>query len=195
MTRQMTPTEPDETVFFDLDSTLADTRQRWGLINEEDPDSTDWVAYAQACADDVPFAGPAALIRLLWKAGYRVVILTGRSGESEGVTRKWLMEHSIPFDHLVMREKGNKYEANGPWKARKLKEFVKAHPRVKPVLMVDDWPDVKIHVEAAGVPVLTFNPLYKFEETEAERVENREGQSATNEGAVVGSGAEATTLR
>lgn len=164
-------------VFVDLDSTLADTRPRWHLIHE-DYNKTDWVKYALACENDLPITGTAALVRMLFLY-HRIVILSGRAAVASPKTRKWLSNHAIPYDMLILREEGEDfYTPNGEWKSKQIREWKAEHPNDVLSLVIDDWPEVKEAIERDhGIPVLMVNPLYRLEEyaPEAEKAENREG--------------------
>jgi hypothetical protein len=166
-------------VFVDLDSTLADTRPRWHLI-EDDYDKTDWVKYALACADDIPITGTAALVRMLFQF-HRIVILSGRAAAASKLTREWLSNHVIPYDMIVLREEGpDFYTPNGEWKSKQIAKWKYEHPQDVLSLVIDDWPEAKEVIERDhGIPVLMVNPMYRLEEyaPEAEKVENREGVS------------------
>jgi|SRR5882724_6421216 len=142
-------------VVVDLDSTLADTRQRHHLSPTEDPTKT-WVDYAGACIGDAPIEGSIALVRLLYPH-YFIYILTGRDGSSRLQTETWLDIHGVPYDSLRMREIGD-IEGNGHYKATEIEKMRRAGFRDK--LFIDDWPSVCETVENEGTPALCVNPRY-----------------------------------
>lgn len=167
-------------VFVDLDSTLCDTRQRWSML-AEDPGQTDWVAYSLACADDAPIEGTVALVKMLF-AHYTIVILSGRMKQADAATRKWLSDHGVPYDMILLRADEDEYIPNGEWKSQQITQFKEFFNSAEIALLIDDWPEVKEVIERDhGIPVLMVNPLYRLEEymSEAEAVENRDGVAWT----------------
>lgn len=145
------------TVFVDLDSTLADTRQRHALIDEDDRERTDWIRYALACANDVPVPGVVRLVEMLALAGYFVVILSGRAHEASSLTIEWLRRHSIPYHDLLMRGP-NQHGTPAEFKVRQLLAWMQGHPDHEPMLVIDDWPDVRDLMEAIKIPTLLVSP-------------------------------------
>lgn len=142
-------------VVVDLDSTLADTRQRHYLSPTEDPSKT-WEDYAGACSADLPIEGSVALLRLL-HPHYFIYILTGRDGSARAKTEKWLAEYNIPYDLLRMREPTD-IEGNGNYKTKEIAKMVELGFKAK--LFIDDWPSVCESVEGEGTPALCVNPRY-----------------------------------
>lgn len=79
---------------FDLDGTLA-------LMNGRSPyDGED-------CNSDILYGPVAAVLKSLAGTGYKIIILSGRNGESEKQTKEWLSNHSIYYDELHMRKPGD----------------------------------------------------------------------------------------
>ena len=143
-------------VVWDLDSTLADTRQRRDLCPTVDPQRT-WAEYAMACADDQPFLGTRALNRMLYDAGYTQHILTWRPWTVRELTMRWLATHNVLYDQLRLRmphdpEDSTAFKVDYLQRLRKLDRT--------PTLVIEDWPDAAIAMESAGFPVLCVNPCY-----------------------------------
>jgi len=89
-----------EAVVFDVDSTLADTTHRKGLILQgSQREDTDWEAYAKACTNDTPTAA-VPLLNLL-APFYKIILLTSRPEGARAETNEWLNRHLI-YDRLVM---------------------------------------------------------------------------------------------
>lgn len=146
-------------IFWDLDSTIADTRQRWHLINTEDRDSTDWRAYSMACVDDEPNEGVITLMRLLYQFGFLNVILSGRDEDARDLTTEWLQKHDVPHVDLLLRKRPDheSYGRNAEYKARRIQEWCKdmgLRLDKHVYLMVDDWPDVEPAMKEIGIPTL-----------------------------------------
>lgn len=47
------------------------------------------------------------LTDLLWRAGYIIVVMSGRDGSCEDETMLWLNNHNVPWDRLYMRAPGD----------------------------------------------------------------------------------------
>lgn len=79
---------------YDLDGTLA----LFGDANPYDRDfSYDKVNY--------PVFDQ---LRMQQNAGYKIIILSGRNGENEGVTKEWLSKNGIHPDLFIMRKVGDR---------------------------------------------------------------------------------------
>ena len=94
--KQYTGTEgAPKAVIFDVDGTLAD------MIGVRSPFDWDNVGL------DKPRANVIELSQLLAKAGYKIIVLSGRDGVCIEATRKWLVDNKVPFKHLYQRAKGD----------------------------------------------------------------------------------------
>lgn len=152
-------------VGFDMDSTLANTRHRWGLSPMADP-SSNWEKYCAARMGDLPFRGPATLARLSHPV-HQVHIWSGSEESSREVTRAWLDLHQVPFDDLRQRPFGD-HTPNGLLKARFILEL--RERGIETVLYVEDHPDSARTIEhLTGVPVLVVNPCYPEDEEKFRR--------------------------
>lgn len=80
-------------VVFDLDGTLA-------CVGDRSPYD------GKSCGKDLVNESIRAL-NLLIPDHWEVIILSGRNGDSEPETRKWLLDHGIRFDFLHMRRVGD----------------------------------------------------------------------------------------
>lgn len=141
---------------FDLDSTLADTRNRREHCPTVNPDAT-WDEFFAACGDDDPVPGPVQLARLVHQLGLAFDIVTWRPDRFRDTTRVWLRRHRIFPRVLRMREDGDGEDSNV------FKVAYVAQLRAQgdtPVLLVDDWPQTAAAVQAVGVPTLCVNPRY-----------------------------------
>lgn len=84
-------------IMVDLDSTIADSRQRAHHLS----DDTDWEAYAMASGEDVPISSVVALIDALSMAA-EIHIVSGRHWASREITERWLKKHCVYFDVLAL---------------------------------------------------------------------------------------------
>jgi hypothetical protein len=147
-------------VWFDLDSTLADTRHRWGLSPMADP-SSDWHAYCAARIGDDPVLGAVAAARAHYQYS-QVHVFSGSEESSRLVTLEWLDLHRIPFDGLRQRKDGDD-RPNHEVKVDGIRELQAAGLHV--LLGYEDHPEVAALVyEATRVPVLVVNPCYPEDE-------------------------------
>lgn len=75
---------------FDVDGTLAAMTGRhpfdWHRVDEDDP-----------------IVGVIELARLLKNAGYKIIVMSGRSEAARAGTIEWLNAYGVPFDALHMR--------------------------------------------------------------------------------------------
>jgi predicted kinase len=62
--------------------------------------------------EDAPIPHIVDLVRTLHQAGYKIVIMSGRTDGCKDLTEQWLIEHAIPYDDIFMRrtveDKGRK---------------------------------------------------------------------------------------
>lgn len=83
------------TIIFDVDGTLADMAGvrkpfEWSLVGR-----------------DKPRINVIAAVHAFQKMGYKIIIMSGRSDVCREETAQWLKDHSIKYDALIMRKKGN----------------------------------------------------------------------------------------
>lgn len=153
-------------VFVDLDSTLANTKQRQHIIEDarEAGREVDWDEYSMACTADTPFPGPVQLVRVLHWSGYQIVIVSGRSEVARVRTLRWLHRNAIPFDEVILKPPGNDGVPNEEFKVKAIQAWINANPDhddlLKPTLILEDWPPAKDRMEAEGWKVLLVNPDY-----------------------------------
>jgi hypothetical protein len=96
-------------VIVDLDGTLSDDTHRAHLAHEKR-----WDEYHIAGKDDLPNLDVAMLLKTYTKMEHIVtVVLTGRTEDYQGPTvKKWLTDHHLMVDHLLMRPSGDFRPAN-----------------------------------------------------------------------------------
>lgn len=145
-----------EVVCSDIDSTLADTRQRRFACPTVDAART-WNEYAMLCGQDVPVEGPIRLLRMFHAAGYGIHLISNRPECARRLTVAWLTQHGVPFDELRLRPTdsqlgGDDFKTGYIMTLRVL--------GYEPVLFLEDWPRTAAAIEAEGVPVLCVNPRY-----------------------------------
>jgi uncharacterized HAD superfamily protein len=88
-------------IIFDIDGTLSDPSQRLHFLENKD-----WDSFYEHCDEDPVISHVSFLAQELSKV-HRIFILTGRPERVRKKTQKWLMEHYIPYDRLLMRKDGD----------------------------------------------------------------------------------------
>lgn len=96
------PTDGGRVVIFDLDGVLCNADARQHFIQSQ---KKDWKAFFEACADDIPIEETTRLLRMLAN-DVTVVLLTGRPVEVQPQTLQWLKKVDLPWDLLIMRDRG-----------------------------------------------------------------------------------------
>ena len=93
-----------DTIIFDLDGTLADIDARRKL-SVKDNGKMDWKKFFDPAniALDKPNHPVIIAAQLAHKAGFKVVIFSGRSKATKDATKQWLNNNDIPFHILKMR--------------------------------------------------------------------------------------------
>lgn len=89
---------------FDIDGTLADATHRLPMIQGE---LKDWDGFYKACVDDTVIENVARIYKTLRDAGYYIILMTGRSEDSQTETMEWLLEHDLNPRWLLMRPSGD----------------------------------------------------------------------------------------
>ncbi len=115
---------------FDIDGTLADLSHRLHLITrkpDHTPNAADWRAFFAACPNDKPIDEVIRVARILWDAGYGIVLISGRSDEVEAATTSWLVKHDVQFSGLYMRKQGDHRE-DSVVKSELLDQLIKDRP-------------------------------------------------------------------
>lgn len=88
-----------EAIWVDVDGTLAE---------RDHPDAPQPVRgpYDETrVLEDAPIPHIVDLVRILHKAGKKIIIMSGRTDECQPDTEKWLKMHDIPYDEIHMRRK------------------------------------------------------------------------------------------
>ncbi len=143
-------------VFFDLDSTICDTRQRHALAPTTNPEST-WDLYSQACINDKPMTATIIVLQAFADLGYSLHGVSGRSISAYDDTVRWLERYNVPYDSLRLKKPGD-IENNAQYKYNYLIDMKSRG--WYPYLFFEDWPPVA-RLLSTLVPVLTVNPMYE----------------------------------
>lgn len=134
----------------DLDSTLADTRHRRGIIEQfrERGEEIDWGVYALACAEDEP-TGFAHMLRII-QTEIPWVVVSGRSEGAREATEAWLDKHGLKPEAVYLEDDTEKHSRLGhqTWKAARTLEVADMHPTIK--IHIDDWTQVADLLSRSG---------------------------------------------
>lgn len=109
-------------VIFDIDGTLA-------TIGDRSPYD------GKKCEVDIPNTSIIALSRIIDESPTKVILFSGRNGESIEETKKWLSDNSVRYDELHMRQEGD-IRKDAIIKKEMFDEFIKDKYNV--LFIVDD---------------------------------------------------------
>jgi len=138
-------------LFIDLDHTICDAAWRDSLIFGA---QTDWNNYHTLSIRDKPIPEMVAMVRSLDSAGWKVIAVTARPEKFRQLTNKWLMQHTIPIDTILMRP-DEAYRPAPEIKLALIAECLgKANVSDIPVLVIDDREDVAAALSVRGFTVL-----------------------------------------
>lgn len=86
---------------FDIDGTIADCRHRVHHI--KGIDKPDWEAFDRDGPNDKPIWEIITVLGALYRAGYTILLATGRAERGREYTEQWLSDHGIEYHDLIMR--------------------------------------------------------------------------------------------
>jgi len=146
-------------ITFDLDSTLADTRWRHGMIKPDG--STDWQEYALACAQD----GLITPVASLWRAlapHHTLWVVSGRASAARALTVRWLMQQGLRPRGLTLMETRDQDRGHCEWKLETIRNL-EAELGLEHVLHIDDFPPVGIACREVGIECLVVTPPQRID--------------------------------
>lgn len=85
-----------EFVILDIDHTISDAAWRDSLLGQ-------WDEYHTRSADDKPATDVIELVRMLHAGGCTILAVTARPEKWRSLTYRWLEQHGVMFDRLIMR--------------------------------------------------------------------------------------------
>jgi hypothetical protein len=142
---------------FDLDGTIADDLHRSHLLAKT---PKDWDGYFDRCGEDEPVEWAIDLFLQLLSRGMGASIWTGRPERLRGKTEVWLYEHAKvrPNTYIMRMRPDGDYRHAAVLKH----EWLRGMP-LKPVLAVEDSPNVVEMFRSNGVPVLEVERRYDLQ--------------------------------
>lgn len=145
---EVTPGGLPPAVVVDLDGTLTSATWREHLVAEG---RKDWRRFFAGMGRDAPVRALVDLVA--WVADdAAVVLLTGRPEDHESTVRRWLGEHGVVYDELLMRPGGDRRPDTVMKRERYLRDIA---PRYDVRLVIDDRPKVIEMWREEGLYVLT----------------------------------------
>ena len=95
----------EEIVIFDIDGTLADVSERVHHLHKK---PKDWDAFFKGIPRDKAIHSMVRLCNILYNAGIKIVLCSGRSEQYRPETVEWLARHGVPYDELLLRRDKDK---------------------------------------------------------------------------------------
>lgn len=95
-----------QAIWVDIDGTLAER------VHDAAPQPVRGPFDEARVYEDAVIEHIADLVRLLYRGGYKIVIMSGRTDSCQEETERWLIDNEIPYDDIFMRrtveDKGRK---------------------------------------------------------------------------------------
>ena len=91
----------EELVIFDIDGTLADISQRIRHIQTK---PKNWNAFNAGMAKDKAIRSIVRLCNILYAAGLRIVLCSGRNEKNRPETIEWLAQEGVNYHELLLRK-------------------------------------------------------------------------------------------
>ena len=95
----------EEIVIFDIDGTLADVSERLPYVQQK---PKNWNAFFQGMAQDKAIHSMVRLCNILYAAGIKIVLCSGRSEEHRTETIRWLADKGVNYHELMLRRDGDR---------------------------------------------------------------------------------------
>lgn len=133
-------------VLVDIDGTLADSREREHLL-ENDPD---WQRHSLACLQDPPVPANIALVNELARNN-NIILCSGRSVVAKDLTKQWMKENGVAWNRLMLRPVGN-YDNNATFKLSVVKRLEAEGYTFK--LAIDDYHKTVHALIEYGIPTI-----------------------------------------
>jgi FMN phosphatase YigB (HAD superfamily) len=141
-------------VIFDIDGTLADNHERQKFLMENPPD---WKNYNY----NIPYDNPRwEIVKKLcnWSHYADIALFTARGEEHRNDTERWLKDHDILYQWLVMRPIGN-YGEDAILKKEMFEKFLM---KERVILIYDDRPKVIRMWRSMGLDVIDVGSGIEF---------------------------------
>lgn len=90
-----------ELVIFDIDGTLADISDRVHHIRKK---PKNWNAFNEGMAKDKAIHSMIRLCNILYAAGLRIILCSGRNEQNRLETLEWLKQQGVNYHELLLRK-------------------------------------------------------------------------------------------
>jgi phosphoglycolate phosphatase-like HAD superfamily hydrolase len=94
----------EEIVIFDIDGTLADISERVHHVRRK---PKNWKAFNAGMTQDKAIHSMVKLCNMLYDAGIRIVLCTGRNERNRPETVEWLKKQGVNYHELLLRKDGD----------------------------------------------------------------------------------------
>ena len=94
----------EEIVIFDIDGTLADISERVHHVRRR---PKNWKAFNAGMTQDKAIHSMVKLCNMLYDAGIRIVLCTGRNERNRPETVEWLKKQGVNYHELLLRKDGD----------------------------------------------------------------------------------------
>jgi uncharacterized HAD superfamily protein len=131
----------------DIDGVLADARHRQHYLESR---WQDWDSFFLAAGDDGLLEEQARLLEMI-STDHVIALVTARSDWIDGITLKWIHQHGIRWDLLIMRASGD-YRRSTAMKQHAVEQLRSRN--YEPVLAIDDDPRNVKMFESLGIPTI-----------------------------------------
>jgi hypothetical protein len=91
---------PAGTLVCDVDGTVADLTHRRVYVATK---PKNWPAFEKTMHLDTPIPHVIRAVNVLFDAGWKVVMATGRGAQNREVTVKWLADNGVPYHFMYTR--------------------------------------------------------------------------------------------
>ena len=90
----------EELVIFDIDGTLADISECVRHVRKK---PKNWNAFTAGMAQDKAIHSMIRLCNILYAAGLRIILCSGRNEANRPETVEWLAKQGVPYHELLLR--------------------------------------------------------------------------------------------
>ena len=91
----------EELVIFDIDGTLADISERVHHVRRK---PKNWNAFNAGMTQDKAIHSMVRLCNILYDAGLRIILCSGRNEKNRPETVEWLARHRVNYHELLLRK-------------------------------------------------------------------------------------------
>ena len=140
----------EEVVIFDIDGTLADISKRVHHIRRK---PKNWNAFNAGMAQDKAIHSMIRLCNILYAAGLRIILCSGRNEANRPETIEWLAKQGVNYHELLLRQDED-YRADAVVK----REILRGMDKTRILFVVEDRSRVVDMWRAEGLVCLQCAP-------------------------------------